>query len=135
MSRVSRASRPRHKGFGLLAVLLVLAVMGGAIAAIGAQCGAIAWQTEQARSQARQKDLQASALAWARHNRSTAAWPAAGQAKALDTAALGVPAGRVSVEHPGADANQVRITSACGLGGRIVEAAATFDLPPRRTPK
>ena len=120
----------RRGGFGLLVVLMVLAALGAVIAAMPANSGAIAWQTRQLRSQADTQDLQASALAWARHNRGTAAWPGAGEAKALNVEALGIPGTGLSVEAV-PDSNRVRVACRHGTEGGGVSVSAIFSAPER----
>jgi hypothetical protein len=116
---------------GLIAVLAVLALMGGAMVASMAQSGAIAFQTQHMQRQAHVENLQASGAAWARTNRSAGAATAPGRAPAartLDVTALDVPGGLLSVEALGADANaaSVRIACQCGSGNRT--AQATLDV-------
>ena len=130
-----KMSNTRRRGFGLLLVLAVLAVLGGAMAAFAMQSSAIAWQTQRMLQQAQVGDLQASGLAWARHSRAAASLPARGQTRTLNAAALDIPGAAMSVELLQSDANQVRVTSQCGLANRTVHATACFDIRADKRPR
>ena len=132
-----RALRPRRTGMGLIAVLAVLALMGGAMIASMAQSGAIAFQTQHMQRQADVGNLQASGAAWARANRAARAAAAPGRApaaKVLDVTALDVPGGLLSVEAIGADANAaaVRIACQCGSGNRTTQGTVDVVIRGRR---
>jgi hypothetical protein len=118
---------------GLLAVLAVLALLGGAMVALAAQSSTITYQTQRMQQRACVENLQASGAAWARMNRSSGAMPAPGRpgAKTLDVSALDVPGGLLTVEALPADANgtPVRIACQCGSGNRAMQAAMGFVIP------
>ena len=124
---------PRRKGMGLVVVLAVLALLGGAIIASTAQTGAIAYQTQRMHQQACVENLQASGAAWARASRAAGALPAPGQAgaKTLDVSALDVPGGLLTAESLPADANgtPVRIAGRCGSANRSMQAAMDLVIP------
>jgi hypothetical protein len=119
----------RRGGFGLVLVLAVLAVMGGAIASLAAQSVAIAYQTRRMHEDACLRNLQASALAWAARNAS------AGRARpespaTLDASALGVPGAKVTVGEGASDANVASVTVDCQWEshGRTNRSTARFAL-------
>lgn len=115
----------RRGGFGLILVLILLAVMGGAAAALAAQSGRIAAQTKRMLARARVQDLQASGVAWARHHAS-AARAATTQPVSVDAGALAIPGARLTVAPSPSDANLIRVACQCGAEGRTTGAGDDF---------
>jgi hypothetical protein len=106
-------------------VLILLAVMAGALAALAAQSGRITAQTERMLARARAQDLQASGVAWARRH-PPAAGEAATQPASLDAGALAIPGARLTVGPSPSDANLVRVACRCGTEGRTTSASDDF---------
>jgi len=107
----------------MIFALMVLALVGAALVLVAQSSGSMTFQTRRMTYEARVRDLQASARAWA------ATHPGRRGPTALDTDALGIPSGGLKVTI--AADGEVRVEATCVLRGRPVTRRRAFR-PPRR---
>lgn len=119
----------RRRGFGLIIVLIVLAVMGGALAMMAAQSGALTHQTRRMQEDAWRRDLQASARSWAAQHPASDLAPGQVRWNELDASPLAVPGAKLIVGLSAPDANGTSVTVQCQFdsAGRTVRSNAGFS--------
>ena len=114
-------TRPHTAGYTLILTLLVLALVAGGMAVLAAAVNAMNDQTQRMTWHARQRDLQASARAWAARH------PAGGGPKKLNVDALKIPSAQLEVTA--AAGGEVRAVAACALGPRTVRRSVRLPAP------
>jgi hypothetical protein len=124
----SRRRAHDRRGFGLILVLIILAISGGALAMMAAQSGAMTHQTRRMTEDAWRQDLQASARAWAALHPATDLAPGQVRWVELDASSLGLPGAKVIVGAAAPDANGAPLTVNCQFhsAGRTIRSTASF---------
>ncbi len=112
-------NRARPKGFALLLVLTFLALAGAMMIVLGDVSSSMLHETDRGLAQARQRNLEASALAWLRRNRDV---PAERLAAGVELDANSLGGQRLEVRRTGN--GQVEI-AAEARAGRVQRKSAT----------
>ena len=122
--------RRRRTGMGLVLVILALVLVGLAVVLLTTTSSTIALAGRQSQNRDHVRNLQASALAWARvhSGQIKASAPVTLTADALECGRAQITVKRL--EAP-ADRLRVRIDTTCGEGKSIVRQSREYDLPPQ----
>jgi len=117
-------NRARRKGFALLLVLAFLGLAGAMMIVVSDVANSMLYETDRGLARARQRNLDASALAWLRRNRDVSPERLA-QGVDLDANSLGGQ--RLEVRRAGE--GQVEIATETRAGRIDLRASATFSRP------
>ncbi len=117
-------NRRKRTGLAMLYVLVVIALVGGAVYLLTDACGTMAFETRQMYVDACARNLTASGLAWAR--RLKVGSPGADvPARSLDAGLLAIPGAELHVTIRGAEAT---VSVSCRRGRRLVTRRETHPL-------
>ncbi|HUT57459.1 MAG TPA: hypothetical protein VNA25_06370 [Phycisphaerae bacterium] len=122
--------RRNRRAYGLIVVLIVLALVSGSIIVLTQVSGMMVFRTRQMYLEARTRDLQASARAWAELNARSQAEGTEPRTIALDTKPLAAPGAelRVTISRPEGKPVGAAVQSACGTGRRVLRRRGAFSL-------
>ena len=117
-------NRRKRTGLAMLYVLVVIALVGGAMYLLTDACGTMAFETRQMYVDACARNLTASGLAWGR--RLKVGSPGADlPARSLDAEPLAIPGAELHVTLRGAEAT---VSVSCRQGRRLVTRRETHRL-------
>ena len=116
----------RRRGLALVLVIITLALAGGMVAVLAAAMGSMDFTTRRMTSDARRRNLEASAAAWAA--RAAAAGRLKPGGKSLDVDALSIPSAELKVTLA-PDGKTLRIDAAYVYHQRPVRRTTTRPAP------
>jgi len=117
-------NRTKRTGFAMLYVLVVIALVGGAVYLLADACGTMAFETRERYLAACARNLTASGRAWAR--RAGAGPPGAvATARAVEVKPLAIPNATLDVTIRGAEAT---VRASCRQGRRLLTRRETYHL-------
>ena len=126
--------RRRNKGFMFILAMLAIAMVGAAIFVLASSSRALLFDANRALLEARTRNLTASGLAWAAHNRDRLSETRGRPPIELDVADLEIPhaALSVSVEGGEAEARRIRIRTASPRGRSVANRRTDYPAPLER---
>ncbi len=118
--------RRRDSGYAMMLAIMAMVLAGMALAVLGAAMNSMNNETRRQVADARRRNLQASAAAWA--DRASAAGRLKPGEKALPADTLAIPGAELKLTVD-ADGKTVRIDAACLLRRQTVRRSVTRKVP------
>lgn len=122
--------RRNQRAYGLIVVLMVMALVSGSIVVLTQVAGTMVFRTRQMYLEACTRSLQGSARAWAEKNAQAHAEESQPRTIALDAESFAAPGAglRITISRSEGKATRVTVESVCGTGRRVLRREAAFAL-------
>jgi len=120
----------RQRGFVLTLVIVALGLMGVVMAVLAGASNTMLFHADRAQVEAVERNLTASGLAWARHQRRQADAALSAEPVELDVHAFGIPQARLAVSLARADAESVdvRVEASCTKGRQTARTQRQYTV-------